>query len=164
MFTTAYAAGTVLGDADSRRAAAFRALASGFLGMDGRRGRIRISLCSSFPNAVPLNRVGRVLRATVARRLCLANRGFQFQKRSQQCICTHNETLSVVPVRVNNPNCSPDGIDRGDAAPAQPDALRLSAIISQYRIGGLRLPEHYAQLLREAEKILSKRWVRDCAE
>jgi len=24
--------------------------------------------------------------------------------------------------------------------------------------------KHYAQLLREAEKILSKRWVRDCAE
>jgi len=73
MSSTAYAAGTGLGDADSRRAAAFRALASGFLGMDGRRGRIRISLRSSFPNAVPLIGVGRVLRTTVARQLGLAN-------------------------------------------------------------------------------------------
>ena len=83
MFITAYTTGTVLGDADSRRAAAFRALASGFLGMDGRRGRIPISLRSSFPNAVPVIRVGRVLRTAVARRLGLANRRFEFQKRGQ---------------------------------------------------------------------------------
>src|SRR5262245_36665152 len=67
MFTTAYATGTVLGDADSRHPASFRVLALGFLGMDGRCGRICISLCSSFPNAVAGNTVGRVPRAAVAR-------------------------------------------------------------------------------------------------
>src|SRR5262245_1809524 len=67
MFTTAYATGTVLGDADSRHPASFRVLALGFLGMDGRRGRICISLCSSFPNAVAGNTVRRVPRAAVAR-------------------------------------------------------------------------------------------------
>jgi hypothetical protein len=107
MSTTAYAAGTVLGDADRRRAATFRALASGFLGMDGRRGRIRISLRSSFPNAVPLFGVGRVLRTTVARRLGLANRRFEFQKRGQLLICAHDELLSIAAMRVNNPGkCS----------------------------------------------------------
>jgi hypothetical protein len=33
-------------------------------------------------------------------------RPFQFQKRGQHFICTHDETLSVA-VRVNNPNRSP---------------------------------------------------------
>ena len=66
MSTAAYAAGTVLGGADSRRAAAFRALASGFLGMDGRRGGVRIPLCSGFPNSAEWN-AGRVPRALTAR-------------------------------------------------------------------------------------------------
>jgi hypothetical protein len=35
------------------------------------------------------------------------NRPFQFQKRSQLIIGVHNETLSVVAMRVNNPDCSP---------------------------------------------------------
>src|SRR5438552_19092820 len=51
MFAAAYAPGTVLGDADSRRAAAFRVLALGFLGMDRRRGGVRIPLCCGFPDA-----------------------------------------------------------------------------------------------------------------
>jgi hypothetical protein len=33
-----------------------------------------------------------------------ANRRFEFQKRSQYFIDTHNETLSVAAVRVNNPD------------------------------------------------------------
>ena len=37
-------------------------------------------------------------------------RPLQFQKRSQQFICVDNETLSVVAVRVNNPDRSPLGI------------------------------------------------------
>jgi hypothetical protein len=37
-------------------------------------------------------------------------RGFEFHKRRQFLICAHNETLSVVAVRVNNPDCSPVGI------------------------------------------------------
>jgi len=45
------------------------------------------------------------------------NRPFQFQKRSQFFIRTHNETLSVVSVRVNNPDRSPLTINGRDAAP-----------------------------------------------
>jgi len=35
------------------------------------------------------------------------NRRFQFKKRSQLFIRTHNETLSVAPMRVCNEHCSP---------------------------------------------------------
>src|SRR5712691_2973024 len=59
MFTAAYAAGTILGDADSWCAAAFHALAFGFLGMDGRRGGVRISLCGGFLNPAECNVAGR---------------------------------------------------------------------------------------------------------
>jgi hypothetical protein len=38
--------------------------------------------------------------------------GQQFQKRSQLFICSHNETLSVVAMRVSNPDCSPVGMNR----------------------------------------------------
>jgi hypothetical protein len=41
-----------------------------------------------------------------------ANRRFQFHKRTQFLICAHNETLSVVAVRVCNPDRSPLGINR----------------------------------------------------
>ena len=40
------------------------------------------------------------------------DRRFEFQKRSQLFIRTHNETLSVVAMRVNNPDRSPFGINR----------------------------------------------------
>jgi hypothetical protein len=40
-------------------------------------------------------------------RIGSANPGFQFQKRCQYFIRTHNETLSVVAMRVSNPDCSP---------------------------------------------------------
>jgi hypothetical protein len=40
-----------LGGANSRCAAEFGILALGFLGMDGGRSCVRISLCSGFPNA-----------------------------------------------------------------------------------------------------------------
>jgi hypothetical protein len=36
-----------------------------------------------------------------------ANRRFQFHKRSQLFIRVHDETLSVVAMRVSNPDCSP---------------------------------------------------------
>jgi hypothetical protein len=36
----------------------------------------------------------------------------QVQQRVQYFIRTHNQTLSVVAVRVNNPGCSPVGINR----------------------------------------------------
>ena len=35
------------------------------------------------------------------------NRRFQFQKRSQLIIRMHDEPLSVIPMRVNDPYCSP---------------------------------------------------------
>jgi hypothetical protein len=35
------------------------------------------------------------------------NRSFQFYKRSQHFIGAHDETPSVVAVRVSNPDCSP---------------------------------------------------------
>ncbi|SRR6266487_2695329 len=66
MLTAAYATGTVLGDANSRRAAAFRILALGFLGMDRCRGSVRIPLCCGFPNSAEWN-AGRPPRAVTAR-------------------------------------------------------------------------------------------------
>jgi hypothetical protein len=41
-----------------------------------------------------------------------ANGRFEFQKRAQLFIRTHNETLSVVAMCVCNPDCSPVGIER----------------------------------------------------
>ena len=41
---------------------------------------------------------------SVRPRLLIAHRRFQFHKRSQFFIRTHNETLSVVAVRVSNPD------------------------------------------------------------
>jgi len=42
--------------------------------------------------------------------ITLPKHRFKFQKRSQLFICPHNETLSVVAMRVCNPDCSPVGI------------------------------------------------------
>jgi hypothetical protein len=39
------------------------------------------------------------------------NRPFQFQKRSQLFIRTHNETLSIAAMRVSNPDRWPVGIN-----------------------------------------------------
>jgi hypothetical protein len=44
--------------------------------------------------------------------LPILNRQFKFDKRSQLFIGVHNETLSVVAVRVSNPDCSPVGLNR----------------------------------------------------
>jgi len=41
-----------------------------------------------------------------------ANRRFKFKKCGRLLIRVHNETLSVVAVRVCNPDCSPVGINR----------------------------------------------------
>jgi hypothetical protein len=41
-----------------------------------------------------------------------ANRPLQFHERCQLLIRTHNETLSVVAMRVSNPDRSPVGINR----------------------------------------------------
>jgi hypothetical protein len=57
---------------------------------------------------------------------------FKLQKRRPLFIRTHNETLSVVAVRVRNEDRSPVGINRRDTAKLQPALLRLSAMISHY--------------------------------
>ena len=41
-----------------------------------------------------------------------SNLRFQFHKRRQLFIGTHNKTLSVVTMCVNDPDCSPVGINR----------------------------------------------------
>jgi hypothetical protein len=46
-----------------------------------------------------------------------AGDSFQLKKRRQLFIGSRNKTLSVVAVRISNPDCSPVGINRGDAAP-----------------------------------------------
>jgi len=39
------------------------------------------------------------------------NRRFDFQKRRQLLIGPQNETLSIVAMRISNPDCSPVGIN-----------------------------------------------------
>ncbi|PYJ28202.1 MAG: hypothetical protein DME89_06930 [Verrucomicrobia bacterium] len=47
----------------------------------------------------------------------IPNHRFQFDKRRRYFIRTHNVTLSVVAMRVSNPNCSSFGINGRDTAP-----------------------------------------------
>jgi hypothetical protein len=54
--------------------------------------------------------VVKVLRQCIHREL--VNRPFQFQKRGQDVIRAHNETSSVVAMRVNDPDRSPVGTNR----------------------------------------------------
>jgi len=60
-----------------------------------------------------------------------ANRRFQFHKRSQLFIRTHNEAFSVVAVCVSNEDRSPWASTVATQPQLQPSLLRLSAIISQ---------------------------------
>ena len=48
----------------------------------------------------------------ISKRLRRANRRFQFQKRRQSFIRTHNEAFSVIAMCVCNPDGSPGGINR----------------------------------------------------
>ncbi|PYI57993.1 MAG: hypothetical protein DMC59_09550 [Verrucomicrobia bacterium] len=65
------------------------------------------------------------------------NRRFQFHKRRQLFIRTHNETLSVAAICVNNPDDSPLRINRCDAAPTP---SRFAEVVSDY------FPEYVATL------------------
>jgi len=47
----------------------------------------------------------------------VVNRPRWFQKRAQYFIRTHNETLSVIAVCIDSPDCSPLVIQSGYAAP-----------------------------------------------
>ena len=53
-----------------------------------------------------------------------ANRRFEFQKRSQLLICTHNETLSVVAMCVCNPDRPPARIHGMSLIPSITPSLR----------------------------------------
>jgi hypothetical protein len=44
-------------------------------------------------------------------------RRFQFNKRGQLFIGSHNETLSVSAMRISNPDCSPFAVQSCDTAP-----------------------------------------------
>jgi hypothetical protein len=63
------------------------------------------------------HRFGKIAFACQAQSLQGRNRRFEFQKRSQLFIHAHNETFSVIAVCVCNPDRSPVGINRRDAAP-----------------------------------------------
>jgi hypothetical protein len=60
-----------------------------------------------------------------------ANCRFQFHKRSQLFIRTHNETLSVIAMSVSNKDHSPLQSTADTQPELQPALLRLSAMISQ---------------------------------
>jgi hypothetical protein len=50
--------------------------------------------------------------ATLSRQFAVSvNRRFRLQKRNQLFVRSHNETLSVIAVRVSNPDRSPFGIN-----------------------------------------------------
>lgn len=104
MSAPAYAAGTVLGDANSRRAAAFRALASGFLGMDGRRSSVRILLYSGFPNSAEWNR-GSAPRTVSAR---ASNRGQRPQLRLMRFRSEHRFGIGAGDFADGDPAYSAD--------------------------------------------------------
>jgi hypothetical protein len=55
-----------------------------------------------------------------------ASRRFAFHKRSQLFIRTHNETLSVIAMRVSNENRSPLGIHGWHTSPARPSSATLA--------------------------------------
>jgi hypothetical protein len=55
---------------------------------------------------------GKKLACLSSKLAASADRRLEFQKRSQLFIRSHNETLSVAAMRVNNPDCSPVGIQR----------------------------------------------------
>jgi hypothetical protein len=44
------------------------------------------------------------------------NRGCEFHKRGQHLIGVHNVTLSIIPMRLSNPDCLPFGIHGCDTA------------------------------------------------
>jgi hypothetical protein len=68
------------------------------------------------------------------------NLPFQFHKRSQLLIRSHNETLPIVAMRVNNPDCSPLRINRCHPAPA-PSGLRILAQLRR-ELAGFKLAAH----------------------
>jgi hypothetical protein len=74
------------------------------------------------------------------------DRRFEFQKSSQLLIGVHNETLSVVPVCVNNPDRSPFAVYRSDTSPT---SSCFAAIVSDYLPGSFWLFYPLKQKSRE---------------
>ena len=71
-------------------------------------GRIRRNTSVKYYGKIPSNFISRALQSSG--RSAGSNR--QLHKRSQLFICTHNVTLPVAVMRVDNPDRSPVGIDR----------------------------------------------------
>ena len=67
-----------------------------------------------FRTAIPgrINSVPWITEAREAQSPRLRTARFKFQKRNQLFLRTHDKTLSVVAMRVCNPDCSPVGINR----------------------------------------------------
>jgi hypothetical protein len=54
--------------------------------------------------------LAKISAACQAKIAASTNRPFEFHKRRQHFIRVHNEPLSVVPMRIHNPDCSPFSI------------------------------------------------------
>jgi hypothetical protein len=69
---------------------------------------------NSLPDSNPLETrsLEKITPACQARNPQPGIRRFEFEKSSQFFIRVHNETLSVVAVRIRNPDCLPSGINR----------------------------------------------------
>jgi hypothetical protein len=81
-----------------------------------------------------------------------SNRRFEFHKRSQLFIRSHNETVSVVAVRICNEDRSPVGINRCDAAPTPAGPAEIGSddfpILHSWRILPLLLATQQRQKSR----------------
>jgi hypothetical protein len=84
------------------------------------------------PDSNPLEPIWKKLRQLVKPIRSGSNRRFQLNKCSQLFIRVHNETLSIVAMRVCTKDRSLARVHSCDAAQLQPALLRLSAMISQY--------------------------------
>jgi hypothetical protein len=73
-----------------------------------------------------------VIRGSRLSLLSLENCRFQFQKRRQLFIRSRNEPLSIIPMRVNDPDRCPLESIAKTQPQFQPALLRLSAMISQF--------------------------------
>jgi len=86
-----------------------------------------------------------------------ANHRFEFEKRRQLFIHTHNEALTVVTMRVNNPDRS-SSESTAEAQPQLPPALlRLSPIISAVQ------PNRFAPYLSFCAETVSSRSLKRAA-
>jgi hypothetical protein len=91
-----------------------------------------------------------------------ANRRFKFKKSSQPLARTHDETLSVIVMRVNNPDCSPFAIYRRNTAPTPTGFAEIVSDDSRYftrRIMAFLLLQGGAGMVGISyDSVLHRRW------